>query len=1039
MMDALTDTKEIKWEEHSDKRAVFFLSGSVVSQKPPSSPAKKAPKKKQQTLFSSYWDADAGEILLLAERIMELKCDNFWGGIVLVKEWKKETKKEWGVVSVNAHGFEAPFTISHDKSKSDKKGTASYKYEVWTSDETRLLAVTPTILPKTHRTLTSGAYKSWVPISYAVVGYVPWSKQMELESALYSMELYYKSNTENLHPDKIRQNINRQGKHKNTNGNNKLLANHANSKDKDIEEFELDSVEIISVEPSSVIADSSVCQYVWICFKNLPSQLASSVVITIGDDNAIPLQFFLNDKTSRIGVIPPNKAEGSYSISHSFPHSHDPTPNLSPLSLSYKPKPQLPLPQIKQTVNEEEELEEYVEKCNKTVNQIGNLPLHYACCSGYWKMVVELLTNNEEGLTKGNKDGYTPIDYAILMRFRSLAFFLIQVLGYCIIDNEKFSETILDRCFAEDETIGLLNQFKNENIKNDFTKKEGYLDLTKRHNKPPDCSSDREPEKKIHKKARKSWKHRKKILKEKKQIKEKKKDKEKTGEEAGKKRGKRDKQRESFGKRRSISGEVYPIIDSKDKHHTGSATRPKSTGNIRQPINPKKHPPMLSRSPSGAPSSGGKKREDILNAHSKLQEFWGKGGKQSEIIVDSAVPTALPSLMGAILEATMKKFEEVTKCKNMTQVDCKFIHQLVEEVCQHVHRDSIGDFVKLETLNNLVESRFTDKILEEYESFKESASCEEEEFPFEYEIACGSHKGVRPSNEDCFTILKHFNTLLGLPSQPTQIYFALFDGHSGVEAAHYCKKQLHVNICFELAASPDDFEQSLINAFEQTDKDFNEMAMQHDTSSGTTAMVGFLRKDKLIIANCGDARGFIHYPPLKKAEEKKKKKKERKSVKEEKKGKRAIVTNDWGLTKEEEQDPSIVPICTIQKPEREDEKARIKEAGGMVVWFGTWRVNALLGVARSIGDHKLSNCVIPTPELNSLSFNPSPGSFLVMATDGLWDVMTYREVADYVTSYFEENVNASKQSVIDALTAEAIDERDSRDNVTILIVFFKTK
>ena len=42
-------------------------------------------------------------------------------------------------------------------------------------------------------------------------------------------------------------------------------------------------------------------------------------------------------------------------------------------------------------------------------------------------------------------------------------------------------------------------------------------------------------------------------------------------------------------------------------------------------------------------------------------------------------------------------------------------------------------------------------------------------------------------------------------------------------------------------------------------------------------------------------------------------------------------------------------IMNPHKPEREDEKQRIEEMGGCVVWFGAWRVNGTLSVSRAIG------------------------------------------------------------------------------------------
>jgi protein phosphatase 2C len=38
------------------------------------------------------------------------------------------------------------------------------------------------------------------------------------------------------------------------------------------------------------------------------------------------------------------------------------------------------------------------------------------------------------------------------------------------------------------------------------------------------------------------------------------------------------------------------------------------------------------------------------------------------------------------------------------------------------------------------------------------------------------------------------------------------------------------------------------------------------------------------------------------------------------------------------------------KASNEEEKKRVKEAGGLVVWFGGWRVNGSLAVSRSIGE-----------------------------------------------------------------------------------------
>jgi serine/threonine protein phosphatase PrpC len=60
-------------------------------------------------------------------------------------------------------------------------------------------------------------------------------------------------------------------------------------------------------------------------------------------------------------------------------------------------------------------------------------------------------------------------------------------------------------------------------------------------------------------------------------------------------------------------------------------------------------------------------------------------------------------------------------------------------------------------------------------------------------------------------------------------------------------------------------------------------------------------------------------------------------------------------------DGSPVRLTIRHLPDAPDEKERILKNGGAVVWYGTWRVNGLLSVSRSIGDASLSTVVIPDP------------------------------------------------------------------------------
>jgi serine/threonine protein phosphatase PrpC len=61
------------------------------------------------------------------------------------------------------------------------------------------------------------------------------------------------------------------------------------------------------------------------------------------------------------------------------------------------------------------------------------------------------------------------------------------------------------------------------------------------------------------------------------------------------------------------------------------------------------------------------------------------------------------------------------------------------------------------------------------------------------------------------------------------------------------------------------------------------------------------------------------------------------------------------------------------KPNRDDERDRIEDAGGQVVWAGTWRVGGVLAVSRSFGNRMMK-------EVRGVGRSGGHGN----ALDGLW-------------------------------------------------------
>ena len=136
----------------------------------------------------------------------------------------------------------------------------------------------------------------------------------------------------------------------------------------------------------------------------------------------------------------------------------------------------------------------------------------------------------------------------------------------------------------------------------------------------------------------------------------------------------------------------------------------------------------------------------------------------------------------------------------------------------------------------------------------------------------------------------------------------------------------------------------------------------------------------------------------------------------------------------------------------QDERERIEELGGLVIWLGAWRVNGNLSVSRAIGDGKDKKFITanadtvsssphpphpPHPPLSSQNSVELDGSedFLVVACDGVWDVLSAEEMGEEVGQHFSSG--GTKQSLAQGLI-EAAKREGSGDNMTVIVVYFDT-
>jgi protein phosphatase 1G len=184
---------------------------------------------------------------------------------------------------------------------------------------------------------------------------------------------------------------------------------------------------------------------------------------------------------------------------------------------------------------------------------------------------------------------------------------------------------------------------------------------------------------------------------------------------------------------------------------------------------------------------------------------------------------------------------------------------------------------------------------------------------------------------------------------------------------------------------------------------------EQDTSSqaGCTAVVALVTKKIVVVANAGDSRAVLS------------------------------------------RDRKAVPLSHDHKPSHVDERERIVAAGGFVSDIGgICRVNGNLSLSRAIGDLRYktntelepaAQIITAEPDILTVELTPED-QFMVLACDGIWDVLENQEVVDFILARLgEKKPEEIASELLDHCLAS--DPRESRgkgcDNMTCCIVQFK--
>ncbi|VAH61767.1 unnamed protein product [Triticum turgidum subsp. durum] len=123
-----------------------------------------------------------------------------------------------------------------------------------------------------------------------------------------------------------------------------------------------------------------------------------------------------------------------------------------------------------------------------------------------------------------------------------------------------------------------------------------------------------------------------------------------------------------------------------------------------------------------------------------------------------------------------------------------------------------------------------------------------------------------------------------------------------------------------------------------------------------------------------------------------------------------------------------IVLSDDHKPDRSDERERIENAGGVVTFSGTWRVGGVLAMSRAFGDRLLKPFVVAEPEIQEQEIDDEL-EYLILASDGLWDVVSNEHAVAFVKEEVGSEAAARKLTEI-AFT------RGSTDNITCIVVEF---
>nr|XP_033476011.1 protein phosphatase 1F [Epinephelus lanceolatus] len=275
-------------------------------------------------------------------------------------------------------------------------------------------------------------------------------------------------------------------------------------------------------------------------------------------------------------------------------------------------------------------------------------------------------------------------------------------------------------------------------------------------------------------------------------------------------------------------------------------------------------------------------------------------------------------------------------------------------------------------------------------------------------LRCSVHaiKNTRRKMEDKHVTLAEFNQLFGIQDGVERAYYAVFDGHGGVDAAIYAATHLHVALSKQETLQRD-AATALKSAFKYTDDIFRGKAKRERLRSGTTGVAVLIQGQELTVAWLGDSQAVL-------------------------------VRKGQAVT-----------LMDPHKPDREDEKQRIEDLGGCITFMGCWRVNGTYAVSRAIGDFDQKPYVSGDADCSTTQLSGDE-DYVLLACDGFFDAVKPSEVPHMVLDALQRSgdpeggedapLEQSEDTVGLRVAQQLVGQAKaagSTDNITVMLVFLR--